>query len=701
MSNKIFDKIDGFIVNNRETLSLLARNLTIVFALCLALQIFGLVSVNQYLNLNWLAFGVFSIDTIALIYYFRTLHKLDIQMFEQRHKILNEFFKYGFLVLLGFVAITQFFKFEWAKEYNVILTILAVFFGVITFYQNKEVIEQVEEEANQEQIEEEKRKQEFPSKFPRISKVPVFKSLIKWMYKEGWWYSLFLVTLILVSLSLKLWNLGKLGLQWDEFYTYATLKSISDYGTTNLPSGFFYLRGIVYHYLVSIITIPLGINEFSMRLFSVFCSIMTILGIYLVGKNILDKKIALLSALILSFSPLNFEYSRIARFYPFLQMAIIFMFLYLIKINNVTFKKYFFVLLIYCSLLLIHLETILILPFIIFYLFYLHIINKSYFHFKFNGAIAMILILLLIVTFGYYLLERNLETNELRESETFPSNKSEFDFLSERVVKIFNINFEILHFYNPLYFNLVFISLVLIIILSFLYNKFITISIFILTTSLFYDIIRTSKTGARLYLFLEPFVILVVLCILYLYLNKVLKIRYIVLKVSVIILFVIPGLMAIQNIINLDYGSKTSEFYPTQVYNKIPDFKEPFIFVKNQSYFSSNDTIVVQHTLSTYTYLQMKPTYWLWESRNLEDYSYKINNAYYDINTGVKIINGQELRRIIKDNEGPIWIITSPSVSINIHTSQNTINFLKDNPNKKFYSKNTDSFVIYYAPKVN
>src|SRR3989344_3522078 len=289
MSNKIFDKIDGFIVNNRETLSLLARNLTIVFVFSLALQIFGLVSVNQYLNLNWLAFGVFSIDTIALIYYFRTLHKLDIQMFEQRHKILNEFFKYGFLVLLGFVTLTQFFKFEWAKEYNIILTIITVFFGVITFYQNKEVIEEIEEETNKEQLEEEKRKGDFSNKFPTINKIPVFRSLVKWMYKEGWVYSVLLLVIISYSFMVRINNISHVYLNVDESIIGLAVKGILNTGFPIMPSGVVYQRDMLTTFIVSIGGLIFGINEVGLRIMSIIFGVGVLVVFYFITKNFLPK----------------------------------------------------------------------------------------------------------------------------------------------------------------------------------------------------------------------------------------------------------------------------------------------------------------------------------------------------------------------------------------------------------------------------
>src|SRR3989344_7574307 len=331
MSNKIFDKIDGFIVNNRETLSLLARNLTIVFVFSLALQIFGLVSVNQYLNLNWLAFGVFSIDTIALIYYFRTLHKLDIQMFEQRHKILNEFFKYGFLVLLGFVTLTQFFKFEWSKEYNIILTIITVFFGVITFYQNKEVIERVEEEATQEQIEEERRKQEFPSKFPGISKVPVFRSLVKWMYKEGWWYSVGLVGILILGLFLRLANLENLSLWGDEFITKTVAESLLEHRLPQLPSGIPYYRSIPFIVMSVVSMLIFESKTFAIRFFPAIFGGITIIVTYYLSKIISKKYIAIISSLIIAVNAFMVDWSRQARMYSFLTLMVVYTVYFIIK----------------------------------------------------------------------------------------------------------------------------------------------------------------------------------------------------------------------------------------------------------------------------------------------------------------------------------------------------------------------------------
>ncbi len=93
-----------------------------------------------------------------------------------------------------------------AQGYLVAIT-FATGFG--SFWLNRERITQdVEAESAQEELAEEERRAEFPQKFPRLNKIPIVKNLARWMYKEGWFYS---ITLILVTTLFLIFGLNHLG----------------------------------------------------------------------------------------------------------------------------------------------------------------------------------------------------------------------------------------------------------------------------------------------------------------------------------------------------------------------------------------------------------------------------------------------------------------------------------------------------------
>lgn len=133
-----------------------------------------------------------------------------------------EFLSISFLFCLWVLAFWQIFStpifgfdiqnYElWAKIVNNILAIqygiviFAIISGSLLFYWNREKIENIEEEQEKEWEEEEKRKAEFPSKFPRLSKIPVFGWIVKWMYGEGWRYSLGLIGIVMLFLLTRFW----------------------------------------------------------------------------------------------------------------------------------------------------------------------------------------------------------------------------------------------------------------------------------------------------------------------------------------------------------------------------------------------------------------------------------------------------------------------------------------------------------------
>ncbi len=62
---------------------------------------------------------------------------------------------------------------------------------------------EVEREKRNENLTERKRKREFPQKFPRINKVPIVRGLIRWMYKEGWKYSIGLIMILILFVSIR------------------------------------------------------------------------------------------------------------------------------------------------------------------------------------------------------------------------------------------------------------------------------------------------------------------------------------------------------------------------------------------------------------------------------------------------------------------------------------------------------------------
>ncbi|MFA5125800.1 MAG: hypothetical protein WC462_02235 [archaeon] len=134
----------------------------------------------------------------------------------------KEFTKYVFLFLLILVTLSSL-KFEQITfitkpllETQLQLTIITIILGAITFYQNKQVIEEIEEEQTIEEKEEEKRALEFDKKYPKLVGIPLIGKITKWMYKEGWDYTLALVGILIVFLIIQIYKIYTTGIGTDE-----------------------------------------------------------------------------------------------------------------------------------------------------------------------------------------------------------------------------------------------------------------------------------------------------------------------------------------------------------------------------------------------------------------------------------------------------------------------------------------------------
>lgn len=130
---------------------------------------------------------------------------------------------------------------------------------------------------------------------------------------------LLLLLIVLLGTFLRIYDLGKENLWLDEGYTLATaekstselLDSLYEY-EINPPAYF-----LMIHYWISLF----GTSEFSLRFPSVIFGLISIFLIYLLGKEWFNKKTGLISAMLMSISMLNIEYSQEARTYTLLVMV--------------------------------------------------------------------------------------------------------------------------------------------------------------------------------------------------------------------------------------------------------------------------------------------------------------------------------------------------------------------------------------------
>ncbi len=130
----------------------------------------------------------------------------------------------------------------------------------------------------------------------------------------------FLILISLISLIIRLKNIGNLSLWMDEGFYYLAAQSILKFGYPLYPSGHILFKGILYSYFLSFVALLFGLNETSLRIFSVICSIGTISLLYFFGRKFINDVIALLSAIIIAFSTWETEYARTVLYFAPLQL---------------------------------------------------------------------------------------------------------------------------------------------------------------------------------------------------------------------------------------------------------------------------------------------------------------------------------------------------------------------------------------------
>ncbi len=116
-----------------------------------------------------------------------------------------------------------------------------------------------------------------------------------------------LLVIILLGLVLRIYKLGYRDLWFDEVYS-AYLAQYPQFisGDTQAPLHSFLLAGLVR---------LTGLSEFWLRFPAFIFGCLSIIAIYLLGKLLFERKVALWAALLLTISPLHIWYSQEARAY--------------------------------------------------------------------------------------------------------------------------------------------------------------------------------------------------------------------------------------------------------------------------------------------------------------------------------------------------------------------------------------------------
>lgn len=107
----------------------------------------------------------------------------------------------------------------------------------------------------------------------------------------------------------------------DEGFYYLAAERIRELGYPLYPSGHVLFKGILYSYLLAAFSLPLGLNEFTLRLFSVLTSVAALPLMYLLARKFLSRGLSLLATAVLALSIWETEYARTVLYFAPLQLV--------------------------------------------------------------------------------------------------------------------------------------------------------------------------------------------------------------------------------------------------------------------------------------------------------------------------------------------------------------------------------------------
>ncbi|MBS1263082.1 MAG: hypothetical protein MAG715_00250 [Methanonatronarchaeales archaeon] len=140
---------------------------------------------------------------------------------------------------------------------------------------------------------------------------------------EGRWMGAVLLLVLLIGGVLRFYGLGEPGLWFDEAITSNAAEALLRTGEPVFPSGFVYDRALPHIYVVAASFKVFGVTEFAGRLPSAVFGLLTVLAVYLLGKEVGDARVGLLAAVLTAFATWEVAWTRQARMYPMLQLLFV------------------------------------------------------------------------------------------------------------------------------------------------------------------------------------------------------------------------------------------------------------------------------------------------------------------------------------------------------------------------------------------
>ena len=233
------------------------------------------------------------------------LHKMSGYVLKQDPKQVVSYAFLGMLLIAALQSVIPQPPLEWARTP---VMIAAVALGVVTFYLNRDKLGDIEDEARQEKLKENLRMMEFGDKYPRINQMWGVRRVVKWMYKEGRWYSAVLILIFSLFFITRLYENNFIN--GSDNFNVLGVKNMYENGVS-----FYKYSPITDFFMLQIVKI-FGFSLFTIKIPFIFYSFVTLIFIYLIGQ-LSSKNLALLSSFLYVISPWAIIQSRVTRDYSF------------------------------------------------------------------------------------------------------------------------------------------------------------------------------------------------------------------------------------------------------------------------------------------------------------------------------------------------------------------------------------------------
>lgn len=121
-----------------------------------------------------------------------------------------------------------------------------------------------------------------------------------------------------IGIFIRFWDLGGAPLAVDEYYLGRSILNIAERGLPQFECGGYYTRGLLLQYM-SLPLLQFGASlEFSVRFWPVLASILTIVGVWRIGRTLGGHQVAAIAVILISLSVWEIEFARFGRMYaPF------------------------------------------------------------------------------------------------------------------------------------------------------------------------------------------------------------------------------------------------------------------------------------------------------------------------------------------------------------------------------------------------